>query len=244
MSEGVAIVFAVIFVLVGLIGFVLFKEVRTHSYWRDLVKANDIDAISGLLEAEIAHWRAMRPPKGINATVWAGVQGMELLAADTTHVQITTSAEPEMRVIDGKSQQVATALDIALATAVRITEMVFYDVADYLPDRVRIDVYTTFRDASGAVPQPILSLSADRADAVGLDWDDEPREIALAFDARYDLGPSGEPRPIDLPPIAPDLAASLDEAAAAKAKAGADPGDLDSESSDADSEPLPTPGDR
>ena len=112
MNEGVAITFAVIFVVVSLIGLVLFKELRTHAYWRELVEANDVTAIRGLLEAEIEHWHRMRPPKAINATVWAGVQGMELLAADTTHVQITTSAEPEMRVLQGKSQQVATALDI------------------------------------------------------------------------------------------------------------------------------------
>ncbi|PZC47551.1 MAG: hypothetical protein DK306_001206 [Chloroflexi bacterium] len=212
MNEGVAITFAVIFVVVSLIGLVLFKELRTHAYWRELVEANDVTAIRGLLEAEIEHWHRMRPPKAINATVWAGVQGMELLAADTTHVQITTSAEPEMRVLQGKSQQVATALDIALATAVRITEMVFYDVANYVPDIVRIDVYTTFRDATGATPQPILSLSADRADAIGLDWDAEPREIALAFNATYQLGPAGEPLPLPLPPLAPALAASLTHA--------------------------------
>ena len=221
MNDGVAIAFAVILVLVSLIGLVLFKEMRTHSYWRELVVANDIDAIRGLLEVEFRHWREMRPPKAINATVWAGVQGMELLAADATQAQITTSAEPEMRVLDGKSQQVATALDIALATAVRITEMVFYDVANYLPDSVRVDVYTTFRDQHGAVPRPILSMIADRANAIGLDWDDDPREIALAFNARYELGQGGEPRAISLAPIAPALAASLESAATAKADAQA-----------------------
>ena len=220
MNEGVAITFAVIFVIVSLIGLVLFKELRTHAYWRELVRANDVDAIRGLLEAEIDHWRRMRPPKGINAAVWAGVQGMELLAADATHVQITTSAEPEMRVIQGRSQQVATALDIALATAVRITEMVLYDVSDYVPQIVRTDVYTTFRDVDGASPQPILSLSADRADAIGIDWDAEPREIALAFDATYDLAPSGEPRPIPLPPMPAPLAASLKQATPANTDAG------------------------
>ena len=145
----------------------------------------------------------MRPPKGISAAVWAGVQGMELLAADAMHVQITTSAEPEMRVIGGRSQQVATALDIALATAVRITEMVFYDVADYLPQIVRVDVYTTFRDADSATPQAILSMSADRANAIGLDWDAETREIALAFNAHYDLVPAANRAPSNCPPSPP-----------------------------------------
>lgn len=209
MNEGVAITFVVIFVIVGLIGLVLFKEMRTHRFWRDLVEANDLEAIRGILEGEIDHWRTMRPPKGVGAAVWAGVQGMELLAADATHVQITTSAEPEVRVVAGRSQQVATALDTALATSVRIVEMIFYDVPDYLPAIVRVDVYTTFRDQSGAVPRPILSLSADRADAVGIDWGGDPREIALEFDVLFQLGVGGEPDPITLPPMAPALAASL-----------------------------------
>ena len=220
MNEGVAITFAVIFAIVSLISLVLFKEMRTHTFWRTLVDSNDLDAIRGLLENEITHWREMRPPKAINATVWAGVQGMELLDADNSHVQITTSAEPEMRVLQGKSQQVATALDIALATAVHIIEMVFYDVADYLPDIVRVDVYTTFRDEAGATPRPILSISADRADVAGLDWGADPREVALSFDAIYRLGPTGEPQAIDLPPIAHALAASRARAASSGAAPG------------------------
>ena len=209
MNEGVAITFAVIFVIVGLIGLVLFKEMRTHRYWRDLVEANDLDAIGGILQSEIDHWRSMRPPKGVGSAVWAGVQGMELLAADATHLQISTSAEPEVRVVVGRSQQVSTALDTAFATAVRIVELLFYEVPDYLPSVVRIDVYTTFRDETQALPRPILSLSADRADAGGIDWDGNPRDIALEFDAFFETAPGGEPRPITLPPMVPALAATL-----------------------------------
>ena len=75
MNEGVAITFAVIFVFVSGIGLVLFKEMRTHRVWRGRVEANDLGIIRGLLDAEIDHWRSMRPPKDVSAAVWAGVQG-------------------------------------------------------------------------------------------------------------------------------------------------------------------------
>ena len=213
MAEGVAIAFAVIFFFVALIGLVLFKEVRTHRFWRRLVEENDLEAIRGLLEGEIEGWRTMRPPKGISAAVWAGVQGMELLAADASFVHLGSSAQPEFRVVEGKQTQVATALDGALATAVKLVEMVFYDIADYRPEVVRVDVYTAFREEAGvATSRPILSVTADRADAMGIDWDEpDARQIALSFDAVYELGPAGEPRPIVLPPSEPALTVAAGE---------------------------------
>ncbi len=81
MNNGVAIAFGVIFVLVTIIGLVLFKEARTHRYWRHLVEDSDLRAIRGILDAEMDHWRTMRPPKGISSTMWAGVQAMELIGA-------------------------------------------------------------------------------------------------------------------------------------------------------------------
>ena len=223
MNEGVAIAFALIAAVVTLIGVVLFKEMRTHRFWRELVASNDLEAIRGLLGGEIEHWRAMRPPKGISATVWAGVQGMELLGADAASVQVSTSAAPEFRLINGRQTQVATALDTALATAMRLVEMIFYDVPDYRPATVRVDVYTTFHDEQGAaVARPILSVRADRAAALSIDWDEpDARTIALHFDTLYELSPTGEPQPIDLPPN--------DLPAAESGAAGVAPGAQDEE---------------
>ena len=117
MNEGVAIAFAVIFVLIGLIGLVLFKEARTHRFWRQLVAENNIEAIHGIMQGEIERWRTQRPPKGISAAVWAGVQGMELITANAKYVHLTTSAEPEFRLVDGKPSQIATSFDTACATS-------------------------------------------------------------------------------------------------------------------------------
>jgi hypothetical protein len=209
MNNGVAIAFAVIFVLVSIIGLVLFKEARTHRYWRHLVEGSDLRAIRGILDAEMDHWRTMRPPKGINSTMWAGVQAMELIGANARAVHLTTNAAAEFRVIEGQQTQVATALDTAMAVGARLVEMIFYDLPHYRPEAIRIDVYTTFRSVEGgATPRPILSIDAQRADAMTIDWD-EPNVLRIMerFQTVYALSPEGEPRPIDLPPSDPDMVA-------------------------------------
>lgn len=204
MNEGVTITFALIFVLVAGVGLLLFKEARTHRFWRDLVGRNDLRAIRGIVEGELEHWRTQRPPKGINATVWAGVQALELLQADAQHVVVTTSAEPEFRLVGGQQTQVATALDTAMATVAQILEMLFYDLPNFRPALIRVDVYTAFRDERGvAVPRPILSVSAERAEAGGIDWGEGPPEILAHFTAFYALNEAGEAEPITLPPIEP-----------------------------------------
>ena len=207
MNEGVAIAFAVIFALVSLIGLVLFKEARTHRFWRQLVAENNVEAIRGIMQGEIERWRIQRPPKGIGAAVWAGVQGMELITANAKYVHLMTSAEPEFRLVDGKPSQVATSLDTARATTALLLEMVFYDVPNFRPHVTRVDIYTAFRDGSGsALPTPILSVTAERDDAMYVDWDAEPRVVIDEFRSIYTLNETGEAQAIMLPAEDPALA--------------------------------------
>ncbi len=224
MNEGVAITFGVIFVVVSIIGLVLIKEMRTHRAWRTLVEENDLDVIRGIVAGEMDHWRTMRPPKGMSAAVWSGVQGMELLTANSKYVHVSTSAEAEFRVVDGKQTQVATALDTALTAGVTLVEMIFYDIPDYRPDVARVDVFTTFRSEEGkAAAMPILSLSADRAEAISIDWNEpNAREIALNFDTHYELSAAGEPLPIELPPEDEALVALSEEPPEPTAESPAD----------------------
>ncbi|MCY3558892.1 MAG: hypothetical protein OXH13_09645 [Chloroflexi bacterium] len=200
MNEGVTIGFAVIAAVFGGIGLLLFKEARTHRFWRQLVADNDMKAIRGILDQEIEHWRTQRPPKDVSAMVWAGVQGLDLVGASAEHVRVSTSADPEFGVVDGSRQQIASSLDTAYATAMRLVEMIFYDLPNYRPGHVRVDVYTTFRDPDGkAEALPILSVQADRASAMSLDWNQPPAVLAREFETTADRAPNGEPRPIELP---------------------------------------------
>ena len=200
MNEGVTIGFALIAMFFGGIGLLLFKEARTHRFWRQLVANNDMDAIQGILDQELEHWRTQRPPKDVSATVWAGVQGLDLVAASAKHVRVSTSADPEFGTVDGKREQIASSLDTAYSTALRLVEMIFYDVPNFRPNHVRVDVYTTFRNAEGvAEALPILCVEADRRSAMSLDWNLPPGALAREFDTTADRAANGEPRPIELP---------------------------------------------
>ena len=207
MNEGVAVTFAVIFVVVSLIALVLVKELRTHNYWRRLVDNNDVAAIRAILEGEMITWRTKRPPKEISAGVWAGVQRLELLAATNTYVHVSTGAEAELGMQNGRLTPVASALETGFATACRVMELIFYDVPNYRPERVRVDVFTTFQDGSGtATAEPILSVAADRRTAMHVDWNQEPRRIITNFDALFETGPGGAALPVALPPADPPAA--------------------------------------
>ena len=215
MNEGVTIGFAIIAVVFGGFGLLLFKEARTHRFWRQLVARDDREAIRGILDQEIDRWKTQRPPKDVSAVVWAGVQGMDLLAAGAQYVRVSTSADPEFGVVDGTREQVASSLDTAYAVALRLIEMIFYDVPNFRPAHVRVDVYTTFRSEDGAAQaRPILCIEADRADALSIDWSQPPRSLAAEFRTTANRAPNGEPRPIRLPADAVELDAE-DSAATA-----------------------------
>ena len=211
MTNGLLVAAILIFLLFILIGFVLFKEVRTHLFWRRLVAEGDFEAINGILIGEIDRWRTQRPPKGISAAVWTGVQAMELLAGSSQFVHVSTTAEAEFRVVDSKRVQVATAYDTAVSTVSQLTEMLLYDVPNLRPDFVRVDVFTTFRNEDGsAMARPILSSLADRMRVAPIDWDSgDSHAIVTAFDLVVRISDSGEALPVELPPIPPELAATL-----------------------------------
>jgi len=137
------------------------------------------------------------------------VQAMELIGASARTVHLSTNAAAEFRLIEGRQTQIATALDTAMAVGARLVEMIFYDLPHYRPEAIRIDVYTTFRsEEGGATPRPILSIDAQRADAMAIDWDEpDVLRIMESFETVYAVSAEGEPRPIDLPPREPDLIA-------------------------------------
>ena len=207
MNNGIAIVFLIILILVTIIGLVLFKEARTHRFWRHLIEQNDLRAIKGILDAEMNHWRTMRPPKHVTATVWAGVQAMELIGASTKSIHVSTTAAPEFRLTAGNQTQIATALDTAMTISARLIEMIFYDLPHYRPNNTRIDVFTTFRSTSGSTETlPIFSVDASRSAAMGIDWDNpDIFEIMESFQTTYSITEEGEPRPINLASSQVDL---------------------------------------
>jgi hypothetical protein len=189
---GVALMFA-------FLGFIIFKEARTHRFWRRKVDEGDMEMIRQLVQMEVDAWRAERPPKGMPATVWQGIQGVELLEIGRDYIRASSTAEPQFALVATARRQVSSALDEAKRVTAKLVERFFYDIPHVRAERVQIDVYTTFHEPNGdAVQRCILTTIAHRADAAGIDWDDDPPEsIAERLGARYELDILGHAQPIE-----------------------------------------------
>jgi hypothetical protein len=191
-------------VLFGLIlTYIIFQETRAHHYWRGLVAQGDIDAIRMLLEQEVQRWHVMRVPKGMPATLWHGVQTVELLAVGAEAVHVTCIAEGEYQFAAGRPREVTSTLDAAMRLAAKVAEMVLYDVPNLHLSAVRVDVYSTFHDAHGAPDQRcVLSTIADRQTADDVDWDALlPNEIINRFESSYRVNERGIAEAIEPPPL-------------------------------------------
>ncbi len=198
------------------VGWAVSTEMFQHRAWRRRVESGDVDIVGALIEEALGSWRRARPPKGTPANVWAGVQGVQLVAVGPDSATLSASAEPEFRSEDGARVQVASALDAAIATAARVVDMMMYDVPNLRLGTVRVDMYSTFTGTNGApVQQPILSTTADRAVADSLTWEAlTPEEILGRFETTFERAPSGQPQAIALPPVEGSRPRPVDEAAA------------------------------
>lgn len=189
--------------IIGLIGalfaYIILKETWTHRFWRQKVEEGDLEMIRQLVLAEVEHWRTEAPPKGTPAAVWQGIQGVELVEIGREYIRASTTAEAQFAMVGGARRQVSSALDGAKRITARLAERLFYDIAHVRPERLQIDVYTTFQEVgSEATQRCILSTLVQRAAVVEIDWDNDPPEvIAEQLGARYELDSQGAALPIE-----------------------------------------------
>ena len=182
------------------VGWAVATEMFQHRTWRHRVESGDVDIVAALIEEALATWRRARPPRGLAANLWAGVQGAQLVSVEADAAALSTSAEGEFRSEDGRRVQVAPALDEAIALAARLLDMMLYYVPNLRLRSVRVDVYSTFTAPDGTpVQQPILSTVADRAIADALDWEALlPSEIIGRFETSYERNAAGQGIPVTL----------------------------------------------
>ncbi len=198
MVWGLAVGILIFSSLFLLMGFILFKETRTHRFWQTKVDEGDIDMITQLIQVEVERWRTERPPKGTPAAVWQGVQGVELVTIGEDHIHASTAAEAQFAMVGGARRQVTSALDEAKRITASLAERFFYDIPHIRPKRVQIDCYTTFQHEGGPASQScILSTEASLDHLAGIDWEnDSPEVIAEHLGARYELDERGVAKPI------------------------------------------------
>ena len=184
-------------------GWAIATEMFQQRTWRRRVASGDTAILVALIEEALATWRRARPPRGVSSALWAGVQGVQLVAVTEDTATVSTSAEGEFRTEGGSRVQVSTALDEAIALAARVADMMLYDVPNLHLHWGRVDVYSTFAgDAGVPVQRPILTTDATRSVADSLTWEAMTAEEILGrFETRYQRAENGQGLPIDLPPI-------------------------------------------
>lgn len=184
------------------VGWIITTEMLQHRSWRRRVERGDVEIVAALVEEAMGDWRKSRPPRGMAAHLWAGVQGAQVAAIDAEIVTVTGSAEGQFRTEGGRRVQVQSAVEEAEELAVRLVDMMLYDVPNLRLQRVRVDVYTTFTGEQGIpVQKPILTTTAYRSEADAMDWEAlRPREILDRFETTVGRTTTGAPSPIDLPP--------------------------------------------
>lgn len=212
------IIVAVVVILVIFVGvgWAVGTEMFQQRSWRNRVAAGDTDMIGALIEEALEQWRRARPPREVAASVWAGVQGAQLIAVTADSATLSGAAEAAFRTENGIRTQVASALDEAIALASKLIDMILYDVPNLRLGSVRVDVYSTFAGDDGApVQRPILTSTADRLTADDLPWETLTADEVLArFETHYTVGDGGRPVPIELPQIEGNAPRPAEEAAA------------------------------
>jgi hypothetical protein len=189
----------VVFVVGLFISYVVLQETRAQRHWRRLVEAGDMGAIRQILEAEVERWRTERMPKGVEAALWHGVQTVELVEVGAGFARVSCSAEGQYALVDGERREVSSALQEGMRLTVKLADMLLYDIPNLRLAQVHVDVYTTFREATGGASQRcILSTPVRRSEVEDLDWDNTPpEEIVARLGGRFQADAHGAPQPIE-----------------------------------------------
>ncbi len=154
--------------------------------------------IRAIIDEALAAWRSGKPPKDVAPSVWHSIQTMEVMNVGSDHAHVGCTAEGQYSLADGRWQEVHSPLQEAMAVAAKAAEMMLYELPNLKLDEVRVDVYTTYRNAATARRGRILSCTARREDAQQVDWDDwTPEEIVQRFGARYRVDEKGRVLPLD-----------------------------------------------
>ena len=185
------------------VGWLIATEMFQQRTWRRRVASGDDEIVGALILEATAGWRLARPPRDTPANLWAGVQRAELVAVTAEIATVQSSAEGEFRFVEGRREQVSSALDEAFVLAAKLVEMMLYDVPNLSLGSVRVDVYSTFTADDGpARQQPILTTTAIRSAADTVAWEElSPVAILACFDTGFEASETGVARPIALSPL-------------------------------------------
>jgi len=186
-----------------ILGLAISGSFFSQRYWKRVIREGDQDALRAALEEALETWRRMRLPADTPSADWAGLQSAAIVACDTDRARLSLVVGPDIRVIEGRREQVGPAAIVAERVAVRMVERLLYELPLARFSEVQVDLYTEYRSPDGHVESDcLLTTQADRTAAAVTDWDDaSPRAILAAWQTRY-YAPGG-------PPLDPDAGALL-----------------------------------
>ena len=197
----------VIFFLFLVLAYIIIQGTRAALAWRQAAAEGDTKVIRDIVEDSLEGWRTQKRPKPVAAEVWRGVQSLQLVHVEADFVRVSATAESEYKLVDGQWLEMRNSLQEGISITAQCAEMLFYEMPHYRPQRLQIDVYTAFRDESGASRREcVLSTETERTVGREVDWDDwTPDQIVEALGGRYRLSETGRPLAITVAsPPAPD----------------------------------------
>ena len=98
---GLAIGIAIVLLLFLMVGYVVIQGTRVQLAWRARVEAGDVEAIETLVTEEINRWRTARMPKGLQPSVWRGVQSAELVEVRPQGIRLSAATEGQFAPVGG-----------------------------------------------------------------------------------------------------------------------------------------------
>jgi hypothetical protein len=196
---GLAVAIGFVLLAFVAVGWVVIQGTRLQLYWRKRVMEGDVDAIQIMVGDEIQRWKTARAPRGIDTSVWHGVQSAELMEVAPDGVRLSATAEGQYALVNGERREVSNALNEAFKVTAKVADMVLYDIPNvYLP-WVRVDIYSTYRDEQSASQRCIMTTQAEREIANDIDWDAlTAEEVVRRFGGRYALDDRGNAIPINV----------------------------------------------
>jgi hypothetical protein len=196
---------ALLGIFIGFLGlaYIMIQGTRAALAWRTAADKGDLDVIRDIVEDSIKGWSTQKRPKPVAPEVWRGIQSLQLAGLAPDYVRVSCVAASEYKMQEGHWIELRNPLQEGMAITAKAADMLLYEVIHYRPQKLQIDVYTDYRDDTGATRREcVLSTLAVRDEARDVNWEEwTPEQIVEALGGRYHLSESGRPLPIE--PIAP-----------------------------------------
>jgi hypothetical protein len=192
-------------VAVLILTYIVVQGTRAAMAWRQAAAAGDVTVIRDIVQDSLDAWRSAKRPKTVAVEIWRGIQSLQIVEVRTDLLRVSCQAESDYKQVADGWVETANPLQAGLAMTVRALEMLLYDLPHYRPSQVQIDVYTTFREVDGRSERAcILSTSASRENAAGVDWEEWTAvDIIETLGGRCRMGDRGQPLPIEVEPPTP-----------------------------------------